>query len=74
MCTITYSAVGYIIKEGRSRQTSLIVSFDKIADFLDKGKGVNVIYLDFSNTCAIVPHGKLFVKLEKIGISRGIER
>lgn len=64
--------VGNIIK--RSRQTNLTASFDKIVDFLDKRNGVDLIYLDFSKMYGMVPHGKLFVKLEKIGISRGIER
>lgn len=62
------------MKEGRSGQTNLIASFDKIADFLDKGNEIYLIYLDFSRAYGMVPHGKLFVKLENIGISRGTER
>ncbi|CAM4614994.1 unnamed protein product [Caretta caretta] len=60
--------------KGRSCQTNLISSFEKVTDFLDKGNAVDLIYLDFSKAFDTVPHGELLVKLEKMGINMKIER
>ncbi|CAM4664948.1 unnamed protein product [Caretta caretta] len=60
--------------KGRSCQTNLISFFEKVTDFLDKGNAVDLIYLDFSKVFDTVPPGELFVKLEKMGINRKIER
>ncbi|CAM4638570.1 unnamed protein product, partial [Lepidochelys kempii] len=60
--------------KGRSCQTNLISFFEKVTDFLDKGNAVDLIYLDFSKAFDTMPHGKLLVKLEKVGINMKIER
>ncbi|CAM4548729.1 unnamed protein product [Lepidochelys olivacea] len=60
--------------KGRSCQTNLISSFEKVANFLDKGNTVDLIYLDFSKAFDTMPHGELLVKLEKMGINMKIER
>ncbi|CAM4600964.1 unnamed protein product [Caretta caretta] len=60
--------------KGRSCQTNLISSFEKVTDFLDKGNAVDLIYLNFSKAFDTMPHGELLVKLEKMGINMNIER
>ncbi|CAM4615326.1 unnamed protein product, partial [Caretta caretta] len=58
----------------KSCQHNLISFFEKITDFVDKGNAVDLIYLDFSKASDTIPHGKLLIKLEKIGINMRIER
>lgn len=49
-------------------------SLNMLTDFLDKGNAIEHIYLDFSETYAIVCYGKLLVRLDKMGIKIRIAR
>lgn len=46
------------ISKGKSFHRNLIFFIDKISNFLDKGKAIDLIHLDFSKAFVMVPHGK----------------
>ena len=54
---------------GRSTVTNLIEYLDALTKHLDSGHAVDVIYLDFAKAFDKVPHRRLLVKLEAIGVS-----
>lgn len=55
--------------KGISCWLNLISFLDKIIDFQHKENEVDVNSLDFNKAFDIVPQGKLFVNLEKMGFS-----
>jgi ribonucleases P/MRP protein subunit RPP40 len=52
----------------RSCLTNLLTFMEKIAEDLDSGEAVDVIYLDFQKAFDKVPHLRLLVKLKEIGV------
>lgn len=59
-------------RQGRSCVTNLLEARETIGTLLDKNKQVDVIYLDFQKAFDKVPHQRLIIKLEKIGITGNI--
>ena len=55
-------------RKGRSCQTNLIEFNDQVGKWLDDGKSVDVLYLDFSKAFDKVDHGRLMVKLAAAGV------
>ncbi len=55
---------------GRSFLISLISFHDSVIRLVDKGKAVDVVYLDFSSTTDIVSHSILLGKLAARGLDR----
>ena len=55
-------------RKGRSCQTNLIKFFDKVGGWLDEGKSVDVLYLDFAKAFDKVDHGRLIEKLAAEGV------
>ena len=55
-------------RTGRSPMTNIIEFNNATKKWLDEGKAYDVLYLDFSKAFDVVPHDKLMVKLEAIGI------
>ena len=53
---------------GRSCLANLISFYDKVIRLVDKGKAVDVVYLDFSNAFDTVPHNVLVEKLAAHGL------
>lgn len=53
---------------GRSVLTNLLLCVDEWSIMLDRGVPVDVIYLDFSRAFDRVPHKRLLLKLESLGI------
>ena len=54
---------------GRSCTSNLLEAFDTIIDMMDEGLPVDVLYFDFRKAFDTVPHYRLLVKLENMGIT-----
>ena len=59
---------------GRSCLSQLLAHFDKITSELEKGNGVDVIYLDFAKAFDKVDHGITLQKLKSLGIKGKLGR
>lgn len=55
-------------RQGRSCSTNLLESKEIIGELHDSSKQVDIIYLDFQKAFDKVPHKRLLIKLEQIGI------
>ncbi|CAB4030778.1 Hypothetical predicted protein, partial [Paramuricea clavata] len=57
---------------GRNCVTQLIEVFDTIGNLLDRGKQIDVLYLDMSKAFDKVSHTRLLLRLRDIGFSGNI--
>ena len=57
---------------GKSTTTNLIEYLDALTQHLDYGNAVDVIYLDFAKAFDKVPHKRLLVKLDAIGVGGNV--
>ena len=55
-------------QSGRSCLSNLLEFLDDVSKLRDEGNSVDVIYLDFSKAFDKVPHDKLLIKVEALGI------
>ncbi|CAG2209440.1 unnamed protein product [Mytilus edulis] len=58
----------YGFRPGRSCVTQLLEVLDEWSELIDSGFPLDSIFLDFSKAFDTVPHQRLFLKLEKLGI------
>uniref|UniRef100_A0A8B9B9Q0 Reverse transcriptase domain-containing protein n=1 Tax=Anser brachyrhynchus TaxID=132585 RepID=A0A8B9B9Q0_9AVES len=63
---IRSSQHGFI--KGKSCLTNLIVFYDEMTGWMDEGRAVDVVYLDFSKAFDTVSHNIVLSKLRKCGI------
>ena len=56
----------------RSCLTNLLVFMEKVAEYLDSGEPVDVIYLDFQKAFDKVPHKRLIERLKEIAGVHGL--
>ena len=64
----------HVFVKGKSRSTNLVVFSDSITSWVDRGRAVDVIYLDFSKAFDTVSHDILIWKLRKCGIDEWMLR
>ena len=64
----------HVFVKGKSRSTNLVVFSDSITSWVDGGRAVDVIYLDFSKAFDTVSHDILIWKLRKCGIDEWMLR
>ncbi|CAM5164912.1 unnamed protein product [Eretmochelys imbricata] len=55
--------------QGKSCLTNLIAFYDEITGFVDEGKAVDVLFLDFSKAFDMVSHSTLASNLKKYGLN-----
>ena len=55
-------------RKGRSCLTNLLDFFEAVAEEVDRGDPVDVLYLDFRKAFDRVPHERLLLKLKAIGV------
>ena len=48
--------------------TNLLSTFEEWTSALDQGFGIDVIFLDYSKAFDSVPHQRLIVRLEALGV------
>ncbi|CAC5406566.1 unnamed protein product [Mytilus coruscus] len=63
-----FTSSQYGFRPGRSCVTQLVEILDEWSDLIDNGFPLDSIYLDFFKAFDTVPHQRLFLKLEKLGI------
>jgi len=56
----------------RSCTTNLLEFFETVTEKADKGKAMDIIYLDFAKAFDKVPHKRLVKKLEAFGVSKEV--
>lgn len=64
-----FSKVQHGFRHGRSCFTNLLETFENWTEALDKGYGLDILYLDFRKAFDTVPHKRLMLKLQQYGIS-----
>jgi len=67
--SVSHDQHGFI--SGRSCTSNLLEAFDTIIDMMDEGLPVDILYFDFRKAFDTVPHYRLLVKLENMGITGG---
>ena len=60
----------WICKGSRSYLTNLLEAFEAWTRLLDKGHGIDIIFMDYRKAFDTVPHSRLLVKLVQLGITR----
>ncbi|CAG2187314.1 unnamed protein product [Mytilus edulis] len=63
-----FTSSQYGFRPGRSCVTQLLEVLDEWSELIDSGFPLDSIFLDFSKAFDTVPHQRLFLKLEKLGI------
>ena len=64
----------HVFVKGKSHSANLIAFSDSITSWVDGGRAVDVIYLDFSKAFDTVSHDILIWKLRKCGIDEWMLR
>jgi len=64
-----FSRVQHGFRQGRSCFTNILETFESWTEALDRGYGLDVLYLDFKKAFDTVPHKRLLLKLNQYGIS-----
>ena len=58
--------------KNRSCQTNLLTFYEEVSCHLDKGRPVDVVYLDFAKAFDTVPHKRLLYKIRSVGMDHRV--
>ena len=58
--------------KNRSCQTNLLTFYEEVSFHLDKGRPVDVVYLDFAKAFDTVPHKRLLYKIRSVGMDHRV--
>ncbi len=57
------------LRKGRSCLTNLLEFYEAVSDWVDEGKAVDIVYLDFKKAFDKVPHRRLLAKVTACGVA-----
>ena len=59
----------HVFTNGSSNLTNLLEFYEAVSDWVDEGKAVDIVHLDYKKAFDKVPHQKLLAKVRACGVA-----